>query len=114
MSDRGVFAGRLAIEEKVMANESATDIAGGSVRRYADADELLGGGGSDCRQVALSVFSCAQPAALNCIACDVLHNDVSTPVAQEDEVNLRDAYNARRVGIHNLWPPGPVYGPHLR
>ena len=50
--------------------------------------------------------SCAFPrarlAARDCTAFDVLHDDVATPLAQEDEVDLGDAHNARRVGIHDL------------
>ena len=84
-----------------MTDGSATDMAGGCVRRHAEADELLYGAG-DGRQVALQVFPRAQLAARNCIACDVLHDDVSTTAAQEDEVDVGDAHNGRRVRIHNL------------
>lgn len=44
MSNHGVFRGRLAFEEKVLANGPAADMAGGGVRRHADANELLDGG----------------------------------------------------------------------
>jgi hypothetical protein len=36
------------------------------------------------------------------LAYDVLHDDVATPLACEDEVDLGDARNARRVGVHDL------------
>jgi hypothetical protein len=48
MPDCGVFAGRLAFKEKVIADgsaqESAADVAGVCVRRHVDASELRNGG----------------------------------------------------------------------
>jgi hypothetical protein len=41
MSDCGVFTRRLAIEEEVMTDTSAADVAGGGARRHADADALM-------------------------------------------------------------------------
>ena len=80
MSDCGVFPRRLAIEEEVTTDTSAADVAGGGARRHVDADEQFNGSG-DGRHVALYVCSFSQLAARNCIACDVLHNNVSTPLA---------------------------------
>lgn len=84
-----------------MTNGSAADVARRGTHGGTDADELLDGGGNS-GQVVLCVFPPAQLAARDCIACDMLHDDVSTPVTQEDEVDLGGAHNAHRVGVHDL------------
>ena len=80
MPNCGVFAGRLAFKEKVMADGSAADVAGVCVRRHVYASELRNDS-SNCCQVVLCLFSLALPAARDCTACDVLHYDVTTPFA---------------------------------
>ena len=70
----------MGYSQEVMTDTSAADVAGGGARRHADADEQFNGSG-DGRHVALYVCSFSQLAARDCIACDVLHNNVSTPLA---------------------------------
>jgi hypothetical protein len=84
-----------------MADTSAANVTRGSVRRHLDVSELLKGG-SNGFQVAICIFSLGLLATLDCHAFDVFHDDVSTPLAQEVEVNLGDAHNALRVDVHDL------------
>jgi len=77
-----------------VADGSAADVAGGRVRRHAEADGPLNGGG-ERRHIALCVSSRAGLAPRDCVTCDVLHGDVAARLAREDEIDFGDAYKLK-------------------
>jgi hypothetical protein len=99
--DRVVYMCRLAFKEEIMADGPAADGARGGVCRHSEVSELLEGS-SNGFQVALCIFALGLLATLDRQAIDVFHDEVSTPPAQEEKVNLGDAHNALRVDVHDL------------
>jgi len=63
-----------------MTDGSAASVAGRGAYGHMQFEELLNGGSDGCH-VALYIFYFFQPAAHDCISCNVLHDYVSTPPA---------------------------------
>jgi len=98
--DRGVLERRQALDEEIMADETAADGAGGGARGHFDVGELLNGGSNDF-DVLLEVVSLGRLAFGECRTLNEVHDDIPTPPAREAKVNRGDADDARRVGVHD-------------
>ena len=83
-----------------MADATAADRAGGGVRGHFDVDELLNGG-SNGFYVVLVVVSLGRLALGECRTLNEVHDDIATLPAGEAKVNLGDADDTRRIGVHD-------------
>ena len=83
-----------------MADETAADGAGGGARGHFNVDELPNGG-SNGFDVFPVVSSVGRLALGECRTLDKVHDDVAMAPAREAKVNLGDANDARRVGVHD-------------
>ena len=84
-----------------MADGTTADGAGGmSVRRHFDVGELLNDG-SNGFDVARFVASSVQLALSNCRTFNEVHDNIPLLLAREAKINVGDAEDARRVGVHN-------------
>jgi hypothetical protein len=83
-----------------VADATATDGAGGGARGHFDVDELLNGG-SNGFDVVLVIVSLGRLALGECRTLNEVHDDIPTTPAREAKVNLGDANDARRVGVHD-------------
>ena len=83
------------------ANATAANGAGGGTRRHFNVGELLNSGSNDF-DVVLVVVSLGRLAFGECRTLNEVHNDIiPTPPAREAKVNLGNADDARRVGVHD-------------
>ena len=98
--DRVVLERRQALDEEIMADETAADGAGGGASGHFDVGELLNGG-SNGFDVLLGVVSLERLAFGERRALNEVHDDIPTPPAREAKVNRGDANDARRVGVHD-------------
>ena len=83
-----------------MADITAADGAWGGAHGHFDVDELPNGGSNDS-DVFLIVVSLGRLAFGECCTLNEIHNDVPAISARKAKVNVRDANDARRVGVHD-------------
>lgn len=101
MPDGWVLERGQAIDEEIVADETAADGAMGRTSGHLDVGELLNGG-SNGLHVVLVVVSLGRLALDERRTLNEVHDDIPMLSALEAKVNVGDAEDARMLGLHDL------------
>ena len=100
MLDRRILECRLAFEEEIVPDRTATNGTRSGARWHPNVNELLHGS-SNGFNVFLVITSLGRLALSQRRAPNVIHDDISTISPRKAQVNVRDAYGARGVRVHD-------------